>query len=164
MKTQADFGGSHIPVLHKLLSTTSGPVLELGCGWYSTTYLHWACWPNRRRLVSYESDRHWTTAVSPFRSSYHQIMWTDNWDSVDLSEPWSVALVDHHPNLRRVKDIERLTHAEYVVVHDIDGPKRRYHYHRVYPMFKYSYIYTGEHPNTGVFSNVHSLEGFDCEN
>ena len=35
--------GSHLPVLIHLMNHTTGDVLELGTGLYSTPYLHHAC-------------------------------------------------------------------------------------------------------------------------
>ena len=55
MKLQAR-RGSHLPVLIKLFYSTKGPVLELGCGLFSTVFLFWACVASQRRLVTYENN------------------------------------------------------------------------------------------------------------
>src|SRR5512137_2346451 len=110
--------GSHLPVLMKLISITSGPVLELGCGMYSTTYLHWACYPTKRRLVTCESKSEWMDFARQFATDFHEIKFVPDWDLLDLKEPWSIAFVDSDPDEKRIDEIMKLTHAEYVVAHD----------------------------------------------
>ena len=48
-KTTKDWS-SHLPVLIKLMAMTSGDVLEVGTGIYSTPFLHWACFSQGRNL------------------------------------------------------------------------------------------------------------------
>lgn len=153
--------GSHLPVLMKLLPMTTGPILELGYGVYSTIYLHWACYVTKRRLVTYEDNPDFYRFANQFRNDYHEVHCIKNWDELDPSEPWGIAFVDHGQEGRRYKDIARLTHAQYVVAHDAEnGSARRYKYHRVYPLFKYKYKYGGASPHTVVLSNTHDLSEF----
>ena len=48
--------GSHLPILLRAMKATTGPVLELGAGIYSTPILHALCQIEGRKLVTYESD------------------------------------------------------------------------------------------------------------
>ena len=160
MKSKPD-RGSHLPVLMKLVSMTSGPILELGCGMYSTTYLHWACYPIKRRLVTCESKEEWIGFAKQFATDFHEIRFVPNWDLLDLSEQYSIAFVDHAPDERRIDDILRLTHVDYVVAHDADNRREnKYNYRRARAVFKFRTTYDGARPNTAIFSNKYDLRGF----
>lgn len=153
--------GSHLPALIKVMNLTTGPVLELGMGTFSTHYLHWACYENRRKLVSYENDPNhvlldWSKS---FVNDYHEVRFIDNWDNADLSGHWDVVLVDHAPTPRRIIEIEKLANsANYIVIHD-SQPERngRQKYSQIYPLFKYRKDFGRENPLTTVLSNFKDL-------
>ncbi|WP_370574775.1 hypothetical protein [Methanomethylovorans sp.] len=149
-------GASYIPVLNKLMNMTLGPVLELGCGSVSTPYFHWMCYPDKRRLVSYENNPRYFRFVEGFKNDFHEIHCIDDWDSADLRENWSIAFVDHAPAKRRIEEIKRLLHAEYVVAHD-DDPY--YAYDKILGLFKYHYKFKAE-PNTLILSNRRIFDDF----
>jgi len=151
--------GSHLPVLIKLVQMTTGPILELGYGMYSTHYLHWACYPTNRTLVTYEGNAGWFEFAKQFEREYHTVQYVTDWESLDLSTPWSIAFLDHEDD-RRVLEARKLVHAEYVVLHDADGAtdrKRNPRYSSLRSVFKYHYQYCGPRPHTAVFSNVHNV-------
>lgn len=156
--------GSHIPVLLKCLSLTSGDVLELGTGIFSTPLLHWLCSPNRRRLFSYENDAKYLDLydLCSYEDEYHQIILVDDWDKIDLAQPWDVAFIDHKPAERRRVDLLRLAnYAKYIIVHDSGWrEEKHYHYKDIFPVFKYRYDYTAYRPNTTVLSNLVDLSDF----
>lgn len=150
-----------MPVLMKITHMTSGPILELGSGMYSTCYLHWACYPMKRKLVTYESKAEWFDFAKQFSTDFHSVHFVENWDVPDLSEPWSMAFVDHAPDERRLEEIKRLLHAEYIVVHDTENRSdRKYKFSSILKLFKYRYKYSDAYPHTSVFSNKHDLANF----
>lgn len=154
--------GSHLPVLIKLVQMTTGPILELGYGMYSTHYLHWACYPTNRTLVTYESHPSWIDFAKQFHVGNHTVHCVTNWDEIDVSPPWSIAFIDHEED-RRALESRKLAHAEYVVVHDTDGAADRKRKNRILPLrseFKYHFQYCVSRPHTMVFSNVHDLREF----
>ena len=163
MKTQP-YRGNHLPVLMKLASMTNGPILELGSGMYSTTYLHWLCFANKRRLVTYEDNLNWFDFTKQFASDYHLVRFVDDWDKIDIEEPWSIAFVDHDPitDRKRVEELKRLTHSEYVVAHDSEnGSNRKYGYFDAYKMYKYRFKFNDAgFPYTSIFSNKHDVTNF----
>ena len=153
--------GSHLPVLIKLMSITDGPVLEMGCGMYSTPFLHWACYPSKRELVTIETKPEYFDFIEQFKTDYHKVWSTDDVSLVDLSGKWSVAFVDHAPDNLRWLDILRLSHAEYVVAHDADNATEgKYHYRRTHGEFLHRWKYSDAYPKTAVFSNFHDLKDF----
>jgi hypothetical protein len=161
-------GGSHLPILIKLLNITEGPVLELGTGLFSTPFLHWACFDKKRKLVSYENKKKFFDfwIYNDARElnndySYHQVKFVENnnWDAIDISEHWGIVFIDHNPGPRRREEMKRVANnADYVVIHDTDDKNDWYYkYSEHFPLFKYrwdSKIY----PRTTILSNFFSLD------
>jgi hypothetical protein len=162
MRFRAKYG-SHLPVLLKVMSITSGAVLEMGAGYVSTSVLHWICEPGKRQLLTLENDPQFYGMVArQYSGEYHQVRLVEDWNNVDLDLHWSVALIDHAPSERRVIDILRLADCtDYIVVHDTNrNQDKHYHYRDIFPQFKYRYDYTAVKPYTTVLSNRVNLESF----
>lgn len=154
--------GSHLPVLAHLLAITTGPVLELGCGMYSTPFLHWLCHPRRRRLVTVESAPDYYAYARRFETAHHEVWCVTDWDTVDLSGPWSVAFVDHSPSEKRWQSVLRLASvSDYVAAHDAENSQaHKYQYARAHGAYRWRWKYTDTTgPFTAVFSNQHDLRG-----
>ena len=127
---------------------------------YSTCFLHWACHPTSRPLVTYDGQAEWMGFANQFRTDSHRVELVTDWPSLDLSTPWSLALVDHDgPNVVRGHELKRLQHAEYVVCHDAERATQ-YGYADVFPLFKYQYIMRNSRIRTAILSNTHDLRGF----
>jgi hypothetical protein len=153
--------GSYMPVLTKLVAQTTGPILELGVGFCSTPYLHWACFPTRRKLVSYENNKDYYAFAESWGDSYHEIYCINDWDKTDFSRDWSIAFLDHSPGPRRGVDSLRLIHADYLVIHDSENSQaHKYGLDKVYRRFKYRYKYNDTYPYTSIWSNKHDVRNF----
>lgn len=154
MKISKDYS-SHFPVLAQVLELTTGPVLELGIGPFSTPYLHWMCHPTKRRLVSYESDQKYIRYMRGFRNDFHEINFIANWDDLPLVDLWDVAFIDHSPDFRRGVETKRLANnAKYLILHDSEPEHDSlYQYSEAYPYFKYRHDYKSAFPNTTILSN-----------
>jgi hypothetical protein len=151
--------GSHLPVLMKLVSMTKGPILELGSGPYSTQYLHWACFPSKRPLVTYETNPEWFPFTKDFQDDFHTTSLVSDWSKVNFDHPWSIAFVDHDGV--RSETIRRLLHAEYVVCHDTENKGlRQWGMVPVKKWFRWNWRYEVTRPCTTIFSNTHDLTGF----
>uniref|UniRef100_A0A6M3LGM7 Methyltransferase n=1 Tax=viral metagenome TaxID=1070528 RepID=A0A6M3LGM7_9ZZZZ len=151
--------GSHLPILLRAYRLTDGPVLELGAGLFSTPVLHALCQIDGRKLVTYENHPQFYEWAVLYQSAFHDVCKVEEWKDVDLTPKWSVAFVDHSSAGKRWRELARLSHAEYVVVHDTDvGVQRKYGYEKAYPLFKYQRHYRDEYPNTGLLSNFHPLD------
>lgn len=136
-----------MPALIDALSMTTGPILEVGSGVYSTPLIHWWCYATHRPVVTYEQDPSYYQYAKQFVSDYHSVHLVRTYDEMDVTHPWSVVIVDHTDD-RRVVDMARVRHAEYVILHDSTAYKvRGYKYRQVYP-------YPGA--ETTVFSNVYA--------
>lgn len=114
---------SFMPALMACLEATTGDVLEIGVGHYSTPALHDYCAARKRLLVSCEEDEDWGRE---FANKYIAIDHLFNLGQYDAMipmlagmGPWSVVFLDHSPGPRRAADMMLLLDvAEYVVVHD----------------------------------------------
>lgn len=116
-----DAYSTHLAPLARCIVSTSGPVLELGAGLYSTPLLHALCLD--RFLLSLESQMRIVQYLHPFLSPRHLIKHVADWDAVTEIEDdrWSVVLVDHEPAERRAIELRRLSHKiEFIVVHDAE--------------------------------------------
>jgi hypothetical protein len=153
--------GSHLPVLMKLLPMTMGPVVELGCGLYSTPFLHWACFHNKRSLLTYENNPAWLKFARLFENNYHKVIEVIDWDSINFYHPISVALVDHGPDRRRKQEVKKLVNADFVVIHDASNTHDRvYKLSTIRHLFKYRWKYNRVAPMTAVWSNRYDLTNF----
>ena len=156
---------THLPVLMEVMNRTSGDVLELGPGVFSTPVLHWMCEARGRDLLTIESDSKWSWFCKQyFDTEHHKHLYFPNWDDADaaINKEWDVVLVDHSPSGRRVVEIRKLANlAKYIVVHDSEPNKdREYHYSTIYPLFKYRYDFTDAVHNVVLLSNYIDLKGF----
>ena len=114
------------------------PVIELGPSPGSTTHLHAYCEGEGRSLVTVEEDISRIGAYVPLSTARHEVRWV-SWDAFPVEAGlWSVALINHAPGERRVRDIERLMdRCEVVVVHDTEpAADYGYKFSAVLPKFR----------------------------
>lgn len=157
-------GGSHIPILTKVMALSDGPVLEMGMGPFSSPILHWLCLDKKRQLFSYENNPNWFKKNSVFKRHFHKVTFVENWDDVDIENVhWGVVFIDHAPNDRRIVDIKRIANkADYIIMHDSgDYQDEHYRYNEIYPLFKYRYNYERQKPYTTVVSNFKDLSNLN---
>ena len=163
--------GTHFPALALMVAHTTGPILEMGCGDYSTPMLHALCTPTKRMLVSADVSKAWLELFLYMQRDWHTFIYVPAyeqqhngnnawfsvgqgaWDTVGSNTRWSIVLIDHNPGLRRVIDIERLRpQTEIFVVHDTEDIQ--YGYDRVLKTFKYIYEYRQYHITTTIVSDT----------
>jgi hypothetical protein len=163
--------GTHFPALATIVANTQGPILEMGCGDYSTPLLHALCAPTQRFLVSTDADPRWVLLFLDYQRSWHRFQFVpayeqhdgrntlwysvgqNAWDAVGNDVHWSIVLVDQSPGLRRVIDIERLrSHTDIFIVHDTQDSG--YGYEPLLSSFKYKYVYDRYHITTTIVSDT----------
>ena len=144
-----------MPVLIKLVAITNGPILELGGGINSTPFLHWACFQNKRELVTYDNNPEYFGVIKQYECDFHKVNLVENWDDIPIERPWDLAFVDHAPDFRRKTEIARLANfAKYIIIHDSETKVSHfYKYEEIYPLFKYNFKYRAVKPHTSVLSN-----------
>ena len=166
MKISGSYGTLLGPLI-ACMNKTSGDVLELGMGFFSTPYLHYQCLLSKRHLTSYDNEKGWVDQYSTsdwlhylYLNEYHDIRWAEDWNTIDIEKPWDVVLVDQTPDLARKETVKRLANlAKYIIIHDSnDRHERVYHYSEIYPLFKYIKVWDKDDRHATVLSNFISLE------
>lgn len=155
---------SHLPLLIKTMSVSTGPVLEMGMGPFSTPILHWLCFDQDRPLVSYDNSPEYFAENQKFATPNHQINLVSNWDEADIEHThWGLVFIDHAPPERRHIDVARVANnADYIVIHDSQRHLDQYfHYKKIYGLFKYKYVYRKVKPHTTVLSNFKDLTNIE---
>lgn len=152
--------GSHFPVLAAMVAQSSGPVLELGAGDFSTPLLHLMCEPGRRSLDTVETDPAWLESFTDLRTDWHRLhsVELDGWDRLTWIDErrWGLVFVDHRPGERRIVDIARLRgRADFLVVHDTE--ERGYGYEPVLATFPHRWDWKRCSAWTTVVSLEHPI-------
>lgn len=153
--------GTHLPVLMRAMEVSSGRVAEFGAGFFSTPYLHWKSFiQNKRHLITFENNLEFLELFDRYKTDWHELVPVFNWDAIDLSGHWGVALIDHAPKERRIEEIKRLADTcDYIVIHDTQGHRENvFHYRDTLATFKYRKDFTSVRPHTCVVSNRVSLD------
>jgi hypothetical protein len=145
LSRSGNFGTHSVPLALACLNTT-GPILELSCGYYSTIMLHGICKTQGRKLLTVDHNRNWLSKFRYLETNWHQfehvpikprisylndVLYRLNhkvrenidhcWEKVGAGKKWGLALIDHLPAARRVKDLERLRETTDVfVLHNTD--------------------------------------------
>lgn len=116
--------GSHLVPLAAALGATDGPVLEIGCGHWSTPFLVRYCGAAGRRLLSVEHDGRWLPqddCLAYYKPDWERIV-TPSYDVVLpqlATMKWAVVLLDHWPAGRRAVDALLFRgRAEAILIHD----------------------------------------------
>jgi hypothetical protein len=146
------------------------PVMEMGCGYYSTILLHRIIVNEQKRfLLSTDTDREWLlkfeTNMSSSLHQFRHINQTSEWDNVGLDRPrWSIVFIDHKPGERRVIDIIRLANvSDIVIVHDTETSSYNYESGLAKYSYRYRYNYLPTHTdvlsknNETLFRNIKYL-------
>lgn len=156
--------GTHLPCLIKALEKTSGDILELGTGVFSTPFLrYWAMLYNRQ-LFSIENYKEWYDFMLKYWESNknHHIFFIDNYSKTKIDHPWDVVLIDQTPDSSRSKEAIRLKDfAKYIILHDSNPSNDKItYYSKVYPFFKYKTVWMHDKNSATVVSNLVNLQDF----
>lgn len=154
---------THFPILLKVVQATSGSIVEVGSGLFSTPLLHWLCFEKKRRLVTLERYIHYSEFAKKFISENHYVITSDVDNFIKKFEnKYSVIFIDHSPKKPTTRGSDALYFkdiADYIILHDAGpDPKDKYGYKEIYPYFKYIYHYTKTVPHTTVLSNFKELK------
>lgn len=156
--------GTHLPALIKAMEKTTGDVLELGTGLFSTPYLHYKCILDNRKLVSYENVKSWYDILIHYGYPHknHEINFVEKYEDAPIEKPFDLVLIDQTPDSSRCETIQRLAGtAKYIIIHDSNGNKEKtYHYSTIYPLFKYRSIWDRDKNHATVLSNLVNLDDF----
>jgi len=162
--------GTHQTPLIAAVMNTDGPILEMGCGDFSTPLLHAICSVKERTLVSADTDKKWMGLFLDLETTWHKFIHVPvfenpqkpqvhRWNYVGNDTHWGVVFIDHHPGPRRAVDIKRLrSHADVFVVHDTEGSF--YGFNKILPKFKYRFVYRRYKKQTTIVSDTIDVAAF----
>lgn len=162
---QINANATHQGILAGVVAQTTGPVIELGVGHYSTAMLHFMC--KHRPLLSIENDIDWHNFyAAPFRNGTHDFYYAKNMTYVealntDKYKPlfWDVAFIDHSPEQQRRDTVEEMRkRAKFIVVHDAEPEAVIYNWGNLFETFKYKYYWNFYGNGTMAVSDFEPIE------
>jgi hypothetical protein len=116
--------GSHLPALMACTALCEGPVLEIGCGHFSTPCLHSICGALKLPLVTTEIEDVWREQFTSYASPTHQVFkQTDALLQEFAKQKWGLVLVDDQPQTRIERFKLFLDSARFVLFHDANIPE-----------------------------------------
>ena len=158
-----DSYGSHLPALLRVVSATHGPILEFGCGYWSTPILHEVCQVLGRELVSLDTDPRFVEEFEHLRSNGsapHTIELLSGWSLPEslAARRWAVVLIDCAPADARLPLLGLIRpRADFLVCHDTQPAVERKYWDTALSTFAYRRDFhpsIGSHPWTSVVSDV----------
>lgn len=138
---------THQHILYEMAMRTKGPIIEFGCGYYSTPMLHEICKKSGRILISLDDDVEWlqkftdkyrNDGYDESNSGWHKFFLVPNKDTTDSNscrhwdklwddfEPlreirFDICFIDQAPFEARLGTLLRLKEiSRYIIVHDCD--------------------------------------------
>ena len=117
-----DLYDTHQRLLVKHMMQTTGPVIELGAGNYSTPILHEIAAVQGRHLTTFDNNPDWLNRFKIFEWEHHSLKLLSTWDEFHAL-PCGLAFVDHadppqHPRWLQVQKL--LPVANVIVIHDTE--------------------------------------------
>lgn len=151
-----DIVGSHQRVLLGAALRTTGTILELGVGWYSTPLLHEIAEVMKRKVITYDNIDYWLEQFMTLNSKHHKLELVGWWGDMPLEERYGLVFVDQGQPAEREYAIRRLfLRTDVFVMHDTEETEQfAYGYQRILPMFKYQWTDTCQKAWTTVASNT----------
>ncbi len=148
---------THLPALLACLEHTTGPVLEFGCGWFSTPVV--SAFATKRIVRTIETNPMWYGHVSrlgtcqPLTPNQHQFLYSTSYEDVPVfDQHWDLVILDHEPPARRGQDALRLRkHCNLMLGHDSQHPA--YGYSEAFEQFRYRFTDSRRLPWTTVVSD-----------
>lgn len=158
---QMNANATHAGILAAMLAKTTGSMLELGVGHFSTPTLYYVAKITGRYALSVETSREWYDFFADqFSSDSHKFFCTDNrlistcFEEYYGEKHWDVVLVDNGPSTDRVSCIEMLRKkAKYIIVHDSESAAVAYDWSNIFETFKYKYYWDFYGNGTTVVSD-----------
>jgi hypothetical protein len=155
--------GSHLPARMACTAVCEGPVLEIGCGNFSTPCLHSLCAVLKLPLVTTELEDSWREQFTSYASPTHQVLKQSVPLLAELAkQKWGLVFIDDQPDTRLGWLNVFFESARFVLQHDSNFPQydqvlkdwvaARQCYHRTY---------TRVGPWTLAVSKTHPIPEFD---
>jgi hypothetical protein len=146
--------GSHLPSLFAALMATSGAVLEVGAGLWSTPLLRTFCQTARREFVTLEENAEWAERCG---SCFVHLDFMGDVLKTIAQGPWSVVFLDHNGHKRaEAAEIFART-APYIVVHDWGAADIMKPFEPILHLWKHQFVDKRFSPATLTLTNSDEL-------
>ena len=170
-----EYGSNSIPLVVTSLVTT-GDLLELGMGSFSTPLLHKLAVDTKKQVVSIDTNIDWVNNFIFYNKTMnHKIYCMPNFEFIEQklgledNKRWGIVLVDHINAVGRAFDAKKYANkAEIVLVHDAEKTVEhgyKYEQNKIRDPFKYVCkfsVYTKKdrsvYVSTLLLSNYHNFE------
>jgi len=164
---EMDLVATHQRFLVAAALRTTGPMLELGVGWYSTPLLHEIARVQQRRLLTVDNNEHWLGQFRSLQCDFHSLeligWWGDleKWSVCRCTERVGLVFVDNgQPAEREWLTRMLMNKVDVFVFHDTEeGPA--YGYNRILPEFKYLVTDKCQQSWTTIASNRVNVESWN---
>lgn len=157
---------THQPILIQMIQLTTGNILELGMGDFSTPIINQL--KGDRMAVSLETNAEWYSKFKHFDCNDHRIILQTeydkfNWNCSHLNIKWGLALVDNAPGESRASNILKLKdNADIILVHD--SQEAGYKYEPVFKLFKFRNRFSDFSTTTEILSNTVDINSLNLYN
>ena len=126
MKKESSGWGTHQAVLLDTLGRTDKPVLELGCGIWSTEQIHDALKNRGVKFLTIEANPKWLNKYLHLKTELHDLRHVDDMDMPAFYEQdsveWGMVFIDNSTWSARKLAIQKYKDvADYIVLHDCDA-------------------------------------------
>lgn len=116
--------GSHLPALMACVAICDGPVLEIGCGHFSTPCLHAICSALKLPLVTLEMEDAWRNQFTDYQGPGHRVLKQTNELVREFAgQTWGLVLIDDYPDNRLSWLPLFFGSTRFVLFHDANFPQ-----------------------------------------
>jgi hypothetical protein len=141
------------------------PILELGCGHYSTPLLSSIAKIQNRKFKVITSSAQWAQSFSDLACEFESIEY-ERWPDVDLCDAeWGMVLIDNEESShRRFAQLFKLPkHAKVVVLHDANRiDEQNISWGPIQLLYEHLYFFERYQPSTAILSQeINPKEWFE---
>jgi hypothetical protein len=159
---------THIPILSTMIHKTTGSILELGCGYYSTLLIDSMC-DNERLIISVDDNKEWLQNFLFLKRINHKFILIERNNWINKLKrlkriPWDIIFIDSIDQDESGKYLRaRLLNffkysSKYIIIHDSEVEFDANHgWRQIINQFKYKYEYRIIKPYTTILSNYHKI-------
>jgi len=151
---------THQRLLVKYLMRTSGPIVEIGCGNYSTPIIHEIAAAQGRTVLTLDSDAAWLSKFAKYTTPWHTFQHVTSWDDWSPSGKFGLVFIDHTPGNRRPIEFIKLRDvSDVLILHDTEAGG--YDWKTIYPFVDHIETDADVRPSTTVLRGTSPAVHFD---
>jgi len=155
----ADGYSTHQRMLVKYLMRTSGPIVEIGCGDYSTPIIHEIAAAQGRTVCTLDSNVDWLNRFASYKTEWHSFLHVESWDDWQPEGRYGLAFIDHAPGPCRPVEFMKLQGvADVLILHDTEA--NGYDWHTIYSHMDHIETDADIRPSTTVLRGLNPVVEF----